>query len=254
MIDTSHQRAPASHTVSHEAVLPEWSVDVTVLPPVEPSNTTELASGAMLPQARVVMRSPLQADADACRLLEGGLLQSPLTVGEYCLPVEDLFLLLPVGAMRPHAERSRPPAHLLIDLVQSVLFPALGLFPLPVKNFERSDGRWIIHPRTGERRWIKDREESIRIMKLWSDEPQETHRSTPASGGKAPARGNHPSSSSASGRDVPACGGGDGGTLFTRSVSFRSTSVVPSSIAPPPGISRRDEYELLSRARSHVSW
>ena len=51
---------------------------------------------------------------------------------------------------------------------------------------------------------------------------------------------------------MPACGGGDGGSLPTRSVSFRSPSAIPSSIAPPPGISRRDEYELLSRARSHV--
>ena len=83
-----------------------------------------LPVGAMPPQPRVVMRSPLQADA--CRLLEGGLLQSPLTVGEYRPPVEDLFLPLPVGAMHPHAERSRLPAHLFIDLVQSVLIPALG--------------------------------------------------------------------------------------------------------------------------------
>ena len=69
------------------------------------------------------MRSPLQEDD--CRLLEGGLLQSLLMVGGCRLLVEDLFLPLPVGAMHPHAERSKLPVHLLIDLVQSVLVPAL---------------------------------------------------------------------------------------------------------------------------------
>ena len=76
------------------------------------------------------------------------------------------------------------------------------------EGFERSDGRWIICPRSGERFWVKSREESIRIKKLWSEESQESHHSTPASGGNAPARGNQATTSSASGRYVPACGGG----------------------------------------------
>ena len=119
------------------------------------------------------------------------------------------------------------------------------------EDFGPSDGRWIIRPRSGERLWAKSKEESIRIKKPLSEESQENHHSTLASGGNAPARGNHISTSSASGRYVPACGGGGGSASSTRSVSFRSSPVVPS-IAPPLGTSRQDEYELLSRARSHV--
>ena len=120
-----------------------------------------------------------------------------------------------------------------------------------LEEFERSDGWWIINPRSGERLWVKSIEESVRIGKLRSKEPRESHRSIPASGGHAPARGNRLGSSSASGRQASACGGGGGNSLSTRSISFRSSPVVPT-IAPPPGISRQDEYELLSRARSYV--
>ena len=50
-------------------------------------------------------------------------------------------------------------------------------------------------------------------------------------------------------------GGGGSGALPTRSVSFQSSSVSwPSSTSPPLGISRQGEYELLSRARSHVKF
>lgn len=45
MVDTRRQWAPAPQADSHEGVLPGWSVDVTVLPPVEPSDATQLASG-----------------------------------------------------------------------------------------------------------------------------------------------------------------------------------------------------------------
>ena len=124
MIDTSLQRAQASHTVSHEIILPEWSVDVTVLPPVESSNTTELASGGNAPASE----SRNEVPSAGGRLPPAG--RGPTTVtsdgGRSRLPVEDLFLPLPVGAMHPHVERSRLPVNLLIDLVLSVLIPALG--------------------------------------------------------------------------------------------------------------------------------
>ena len=54
------------------------------------------------------------------------------------------------------------------------------------------------------------------------------------------------------GATCPHAGGGDGSALSTHSVSFRSSPVV-SSIAPPPGISRQDEYELLSLAVDKMS-
>ena len=45
VVDTSHHQGPVSQTLSHEVVLPEWNVDVTVLPPVEPSSDIQFASG-----------------------------------------------------------------------------------------------------------------------------------------------------------------------------------------------------------------
>ena len=46
--------------------------------------------------------------------------------------------------------------------------------------------------------------------------------------------------------------GGDDADPTTRSVSLRSSSVIPTPVTPPPGISKREEYDPLSRARSHV--
>ena len=46
--------------------------------------------------------------------------------------------------------------------------------------------------------------------------------------------------------------GGDDADSTTRSVPFQSSCVIPPSVAPPPGISKREEYDLSSRARSHV--
>ena len=95
----------------------------------------------------------------------GDLLQALLTVGGGRLPVEDLCHLLPVGAMRPHAEVVVP----LPLLVEAVLPHA-----------------------------------------------------------------------------------GDDADPTTRSVSFRSSSDNLTPVTPPPGISKREEYDRLSRARSHV--
>ena len=49
MVDASHHWGPASQTFSSEVVLPEWSVDVAVLPPVESSNVIQPASEGNAP-------------------------------------------------------------------------------------------------------------------------------------------------------------------------------------------------------------
>ena len=49
LVDTSHHWGPASQTFSTEVVLPEWSVDVAVLPSVESSNVTQPASEGNAP-------------------------------------------------------------------------------------------------------------------------------------------------------------------------------------------------------------
>ena len=250
MIDTSHRRAPASNTVSHEVVLPEWGVDVTVLPPVEPSNTTELASGGNASASE--SRNEVPSAGGRLPLAGGG----PTTV------TSDGGRIPPAGGgpLPPSASGCNAPACGEVEIAGPSILrsravrvgSSLRMISAACGNFERSDGRWIIHPCTGERRWIKNREESIRIMKLWPEETQEIHRSTPASGAMPPHAGNTPVPPPLVGATCPHAGG-DGGALFTRSVSFRSSPVIPSSIAPPPGVStRQDEYELLSRARSHI--
>ena len=245
MADTSHHWGPASQTFTTEVVLPEWSVDVAVLPPVESSNVTQptgegnapasgnrneiLSTGGRLP---LIQEGTTSVTSHGGRIPPAGGGPLPLSASGGNAPACG-----EVEAVSPSTRQTRA------EHADS----NIGMKFAAHEGFECSDFRWIIHPRSGERLWAKNREESTRIKKLWSEEPQESHHSPPASGGNAPARGNHTSTSSASGRYVPACGGGGGSTSSTRSVSFRSSPVVPS-IAPPPGISRQDEYELLSRA------
>ena len=183
-VDTSHPWGPASQTFSSEVVLPGWSVDVTVLPPVEPSNVTQPASGGNAPASG--NRNEVFSTGGRLPPIEEG----PISVTSYGgrrppagggpLPPSASGGNAPacgeVEAAGPSTRQTRAER---ADSNIRVIFAAC-------EDFERSDGRWIIHPRSGERLWVKDREKSTRIKKLWSKEPQESHRSTPACGGNAP--------------------------------------------------------------------
>ena len=96
-IDIDRQRGLDDHATGSEVVLPEWNAKVVVLPTI--ANSIDLASGrdASASENRDIVSPASGSIAPA----SGG----PTPSGEGRLPVEDLCHLLPVGAMRPHAER-----------------------------------------------------------------------------------------------------------------------------------------------------
>ena len=169
MVGASHHWGPASQTFSFEVVLSEWGVDVTVLPPVEPSNVTQPASGGNAPASgnrnevfSIGGRLPPIEEGPTSVTSYGGR-RPPAGGGP--LPPSAAGGNAPacreVEAADPSTRQTRAERD---DSNMRMIFAAC-------EDFERSDGRWIIHPRSGERLWVKDREESIRIKKLWSKEP-----------------------------------------------------------------------------------
>ena len=144
MVDTSHHWGPASQTFSTEVVLPEWSVDVAVLPSAESSNVTQPASEGNAPASgnrneilSTGGRLPLIQEGTTSVTSHGGRIPS---AGGGPLPHSASGGNVPacgeVEAAGPSTRQTRAER---ADSNIRMMFAARG-------SFERSDGRWDHSP------------------------------------------------------------------------------------------------------------
>ena len=167
-IDVSQQRAPVAHEASLDVVLPEWGVDVAVLPPVEQGatptdfasgrnaptsedrNTVSPASGCNAPASEGPTPSPFTSGR---RTLAGGGHLPPPASGPNAPACGEVTPLSPSGCNSPARGEVESTNRISAGAVtrSSRADTNLSMIFVAREGQESPSGQWMKHPRTGER-------------------------------------------------------------------------------------------------------